>query len=242
MEIKNLKAMNDKNLKALDNISFNIHKGEIYGIAGVDGNGQKELAEVITGLRKATGGNIVINNTDITNHCPEEIIRKKVAHIPEDRQKTGSIINFNLTENSILGITDFMNKFFLNYQKAREFTEKLITSYNIKTSGSSAICSSLSGGNLQKLIAGRELSKDPAVIVAVQPTRGLDHGAMEYLHNLFEEYRDKGMGIILISADLNEIIRLSDTIGVIYNGKLMGEFSREEADIKKIGLLMAGIK
>ena len=245
VELENLSVKDDRGFEAVHNISFSIKKGEIFGIAGVDGNGQKELAEIITGLRKAEDGKVLINKKDVTDYSPEDLIKEKVSHIPEDRNKTGSISSFTLSENALLGYFDsppFSSGLWLNYKKAEEFTKDLIEKYHIKTTGPKASVSSLSGGNLQKLIIGRELSRSPLFIVAVHPTRGLDLGSIEYVHKTLLEEREKGTAILLISTELTEIMQLSDTIGVIYKGSLKGCFSAKEAEVEKIGLLMAGGK
>ena len=241
IEVKNLYALDDRNLNILKDINLKIREGEIFGIAGVDGNGQKELAEVITGMRKATGGKIIINNLNVTNLNPGEISMKRVAHIPEDRKNTGAIMNFTIGENAILGHPDFFKDFFLNYTKVKEFSDSLIKNYAIKTAGSNSPAWSLSGGNLQKLIIGRELSEKPLFIVAVHPTRGLDLGAIEYIHKMLIKECEKGVAILLISTDLNEILMLSDTVGVIYKGQIIDQFPAKETSVERIGLLMAGV-
>ena len=240
LTVEELFALDDRKLSVLNGISFSIRKGEIYGIAGVTGNGQKELAEVITGMRKARSGKVIYKEKDITGLSPGEVIRNGVSHIPEDRQATGAIMNFTLTENSILVSSTFTDGFFLDYKKAEAFTDTLIKDYDIKTTGSSAQALSLSGGNLQKLIIGRALSRNPHLIVAVHPSRGLDLGAIEYVHKILLEQREKGAAILLISTDLNEILQLSDTVGVIYQGKITREFLGKEANLEEIGFLMAG--
>jgi len=245
VEIENLSAFDDRGLKALKEISFSIRRGEIYGIAGVDGNGQRELAEVICGLRKASGGKVTLNNSIITGLSPEKLIKEKISHIPEDRKTTGAIMNFTLFENALLGYFSsppFSSGIWLNYGKAGEFAGELIENYNIKTTGRGAKASSLSGGNLQKLIIARELHREPAFIVAVHPTRGLDLGAIEYVHKTLLAERDRGTAILLISTDLNEILQLSDTVGVIYKGEIAGEFPADRTEVEEIGLLMAGGK
>lgn len=241
LKVENLSALDERKLKALDGINFSIRKGEIYGIAGVSGNGQRELAEVIMGMRKAAGGKVLINGRDVTGFSPERIIREGVSHIPEDRRATGAIINFTLAENLLLVSSPFTDGFWLDYKEAATFTEDLIKKYDIRTTGPSARAGSLSGGNLQKLIIARELSRNPDFIVAVHPTRGLDLGAIEYVHKMLLKERERGAAILLISTDLNEILTLSDRTGVIYKGKITGEFFGDRDDLEKIGLLMAGI-
>jgi len=239
--VENISAIDDRRLPAIENISFLIRQGEILGIAGVDGNGQKELSEVLTGMRKIKRGKIFINNLNITGFSPGQINALHVSHIPEDRRLTGTVVNFNLEDNAILGCPSFYKNVLLDRVRVNKFTEDLIKGYDIKAGNTNVFADSLSGGNLQKLIIARELSKNPVFIVAVHPTRGLDPGAIEYVHNVLLDARRRGTAILLISTDLNEIFSLSDTIGVMYKGKIVGQFSQGEATVENIGLLMAGV-
>ncbi|MEQ8171482.1 MAG: ABC transporter ATP-binding protein [Candidatus Eremiobacterota bacterium] len=241
VRVEHISATDDRKLPALEQVNFFIKEGEIFGMAGVDGNGQKELSEVLTGMRKVKKGKIFINNIEIRGFSPEQINALHVSHIPEDRSLTGTVANFNLEENAILGCPSFYNNMLLDWKKVNKFTENLIEKYDIKAGNTKVFADSLSGGNLQKLIIARELSKNPVFIVAVHPTRGLDPGAIEYVHKVLMEERSKGTAILLISTDLNEIFSLSDTIGVMYKGKIVGQMSQSEACVEKVGLLMAGV-
>jgi simple sugar transport system ATP-binding protein len=245
LEIEELKALNDKGLLALKGISLKVHKGEILGIAGVAGNGQTELAQVITGLRKAISGKVIINGKDVTNKPPKEIIKQKTAYIPEDRMRLGLIRDFSVAENLILKIHDtppIANRFFLNFSEIGAFSEKLIKEFNVITPSKDVAAAKLSGGNLQRLLLARELSLNPELIIAEQPTRGLDVGATEYIRKKLLEERDKGAAVLLISYELDEILSLSDRIAVMYEGEIMGIVKPEEVTIEEIGMMMAGSK
>jgi simple sugar transport system ATP-binding protein len=245
LEVEGLKALNDKGLLALKGISFKVHKGEIFGIAGVAGNGQTELAQVITGLRKAISGRVIINGKDVTNKPPKEIIKQKTAYIPEDRMRLGLIRDFSVAENLILKIHDtppIANGFFLNFSEIGAFSERLIKEFNIVTPSKDVAAAKLSGGNLQKLLLARELSLNPELIIAEQPTRGLDVGATEYIRKKLLEERDRGAAVLLISYELDEVLSLSDRIAVMYEGEIMGIVKPEEVTIEEIGMMMAGSK
>lgn len=243
LKIEKLEGYNDRGIKTLRGIEFTIHSGEIFGIAGVSGNGQEELAEIITGLRKATGGKIYLNDEEITNSSPYSILMKRVSYIPADRLKVGFVPNLSLIENSILksynkepiskGLT-------LNYTRAKEYANKLIEQFNIMAPRPFMPVKLLSGGNMQKLLLAREIFEEPSLLIAVHPTRGLDVGATEFVRKKLLEARDDGVAILLISEDLEELIMVSDRIGVIYEGKIVGIVKPEEADIKEIGLMMGG--
>lgn len=245
-EIKNLCIKNDtaKDLYSVNNLSLSIRRGEILGLCGVEGNGQKELAESIMGLRKVESGEILINGKEIQNLSPKEIIENKVAIIHEDRHKRGLILDFSVAENAVLEKykkTPFSLNGILKYSAINKFTKELISEYSI----SPEKCHrrkirKLSGGNQQKLIIGREIYNDPDLLIAMQPTRGLDVGAIEYVHKTLIKERDKGRAILLISLELDEILALSSRIAVIYNGEILGTFNRNEATEENIGYLMAG--
>jgi len=253
ISVKDLEALNDKGLPALKKVSFEVHEREIVGVAGVSGNGQRELAEVITGLRKATSGKVTILGKDVTNKPPKEITDQGVGHIPEDRMGTGLIMNFSVAENLILGSQSkdpFVNKWFLPINKKwfldkdeiNKHADQLIAEYNIKTPSRDVPARTLSGGNLQKLILARELSRKPKLLIANQPTRGLDVGATEFIQTKIEEQKEKETAVLLISEDLDEILSLSDRIVVVYEGNIAGIVPAEKAKIKDIGLMMAGVK
>jgi len=243
LEVENLQAQNDKKLPALKGVSFTIRQGEILGIAGVAGNGQRELAEVITGLRPTTGGCIRINKTNVTNCAPCFIIEKGVGHVPEDRIGMGLVSNLAVSDNIIMKEyrqPKLSNGPFLNRPSIRHFVDRLIKLFDIATPSQETPVKLLSGGNLQRTILAREISALPALLVAMHPTRGLDVGATESVHKMLLEQRSKGAAILLISEDLDEILTLSDRIAVLYEGEIMGTLPAEKADIEKLGLMMAG--
>ena len=253
LEVKNLWALSDKGQPALKNVSFSIHEGEILGVAGVAGNGQRELAEVLTGMRRATEGKVYVFGKDMTNRSPEEIIEQGVGHIPEDRLGMGLIMGFSIAENLILEIRSkppfsyqwflpFDKEYFLDEHEIRKHAEMLIQEYDIVTPSAGVPARNLSGGNLQRLILAKVLSRNPKLLVAAQPTSGLDVGATEFICNKLMEQKGKGVAILLISEDLNRIISLSDRIAVMYDGKIVGIIPAAKAKIREIGLMMAGVK
>ena len=253
LKVKNLGALSDKGLPALKNVSLSIREGEILGIAGVAGNGQRELAEVLTGLRRATSGEVHVMRKDMTNSSPKKIIDQGVGHIPEDRMGMGLIMDFSIANNAILEthskspfahrwFMPFDRKWFLNKKEIGRHAEKLIQEYDIVTPSKDVPAKNLSGGNLQRLILAREMSRNPKLLIANQPTRGLDVGATEFIRSKLMEQRGKGMAILLISEDLDEIMSMSDRIAVMYEGKIAGMVPAAKAKIKEIGLMMAGAK
>ena len=243
LKVENVEAFNDRGIKVLNEIGFTVHRGEIFGLAGIAGNGQKELAQVITGLRKSTGGTVYLNGKDITNKHPLHITNSGANYIPPDRLKVGLIPNLSSIENAILRIyrrEPIGRRSFVDYKKAREFTENLIERYNIMVPRIEAPVKLLSGGNMQKLLLAREITENPSLLIAVHPTRGLDVGATEFIRKKLLEVRDMGMAVLLISEDLDEILMISDRIGVIYGGRITGIVNAKDADVHKIGLLMTG--
>jgi len=243
LEVKNLHGFNDKGVKAIDDLSFDLHESEILGLAGVAGNGQRELAEILSGLRPSTGGKVIMNGKDMTNASPRRISDQQVAHIPEDRIKQGIVGELNLNDNVILKSyrrPPFSRGFLLNYGVVRKHANRIIKDFNVKAPGPETPANLLSGGNIQKLILGREVSTSPKIILASHPTYGLDVGAAEQIRNLLLEQRRKGVAVLLISENLTEITSISDRIAVIYEGKLMGILDRDQADRDKLGMMMAG--
>jgi ABC-type uncharacterized transport system ATPase subunit len=242
LRVQDLQAQGDKELLALKGVSFELHEGECVGVAGVSGNGQRELAEVVSGLRRATAGQVFIGNKERTNRSPAEIIAAGLAYIPEERHRVGSIGDFSVAENAILEThgSQFTRRFVLDREAINEYVDELIKNYDVKTPSRDTPASNLSGGNLQKLILGRELSRKPKLLIAAQPTRGLDVGATEYIRQELLTARDHGMAILLISEDLDEILSLSDRILVMYEGQAVGIMSAEKADIETLGLMMGG--
>lgn len=244
LSVKQLRALDDKGLEGLRGISFDLHAGEILGIAGVDGNGQRELAEVLTGTRKAFKGSIYVNDKDLFNKTPADFIRMRVACVPQDRKRSGSIGDFSIGENAILKSQNqapFARFGFFQWGPVYLYADTLIQKYDVRAPNSKVKAKALSGGNLQKLIFARETSRPHDILIAMQPTRGLDVSAMEFVYRYLLEERSKGTAILLISTELDEILSLSDRIAVIYEGRLVGEVSAETASIEKIGLWMAGV-
>ncbi len=245
LEIENLSALSDKNLPALENLSLVVRQREVLGIAGISGNGQTELSEILFGMRDLTEGSIKINGQTLKTGSPAAAIQLKMGRIPEDRIDTGLLMDLSVEENMILEnhrSAGFQRYGLIKSAKIHQYCDDLISAYGITTAGRDAVTKSLSGGNLQKVMLARELAGGPAVVVASQPTRGLDVGAMEYIHQRILQERAKGAGILLISEDLDEIFTLSDRIVVMYEGKIMGEAIADEASREQIGLWMSGVE
>jgi simple sugar transport system ATP-binding protein len=236
-------ALDNKGLPALNKLSLTVRAGEIIGVAGVAGNGQRELAEVICGMRPTTGGVIEIGNADVADSPPIVVIEAGVAYVPEDRGAVGSAPNLSVAENMALKAyrkPPMGNGLFVNRRLMQERAVDLIKRYDISTPGPQTPVRKLSGGNLQKVILAREISSNPQVIIAAYPTRGLDIGATENVRNILVDERNQGTAILLISEDLDEVFALSDRIAVLYEGEIVGVAPREEADRETIGLMMAG--
>lgn len=245
LKVEDLWALSDKGLDALRGVSFDVREGEILGIAGVAGNGQRELVEVIMGLRKATRGKVFINGRDMTNHSPKEIIEQKVTYIPEDRVTEGLILDFTVADNLILknfSSHPFSNRGLLNDKEIKRYADELISEFDVRTPSGYTPAKNLSGGNLQKLVLARELSQAPHLLIAAQPTKGLDVGASEYIRKKLIEQRGKGTAILLVSEDLDELLALSDRIAVMYEGEVTGLIERKKVSIEDIGLMMTGAK
>jgi len=241
-EVEDLTAVDDRELPAVNGVSVTVRAGEIVGIAGVDGNGQTELIESITGLRKPTGGTIRLAGVDITQASVRDRIDAGMGHIPEDRLRHGLILEFSLAEN--FGLHEYrkepISKFgWLRPKRMLEIGRRLISEFDVRGAGPTAPASALSGGNQQKLVVGREISRDPRLLIAAQPTRGLDVGAIEFLHKRIVDERDEGRAVLLISLELEEILSLSDRILVIYEGTIVGEYGTD-VDAETLGLAMIG--
>ncbi len=241
--VEGLSAQNDKGLPALQGISFEVRAGEVLGLAGVAGNGQRELAEVMTGLRPATGGRVLLNGQNVANKTPRRSLDLGLSHVPEDRVHVGLIPNMSVSENLIL--KDYRRPplsraGFLMKKAIADFAGRLIKDFQIDTPGPESQMKGLSGGNLQKALLAREISGAPKAMIAMQPTRGLDVGAIEAVHLLLLELRKSGAAILLVSEELDEITSLSDRIAVIYEGRIMGTLPSRDSDVEKIGLMMAG--
>jgi len=245
LRVENVEAYNEKGIKALKGINLDVRSGEILGIAGVSGNGQQILSDAIAGLKHISGGKIYLEGKDITGLSPRAIARQGLNYIPPDRLKVGLIPNLSAVENAILRrytCDPVSKKCFIDYSKARSFTESLIEEYDIMVPRRDAPVKLLSGGNMQKLLFAREATEEPKVLIAVHPTRGLDIGATEFIRKELVKLRNNGVAILLISEDLDEIFMLSDRIGVIFEGEILEIMDAKDADLEKVGLLMAGLK
>lgn len=243
LKVDNLVVKDNRRLNAVNGLSLELHRGEILGIAGVDGNGQSEFIEGVTGLRPIESGTVILNGKDITNLTPKEIIESGMNTIPEDRQKRGLVLDFTVAENMILENyhkEPFSTKGRLNHKAISDFSKELIEKFDVRPRDDMHIAGELSGGNQQKVILAREISNDPDVLIAAQPTRGLDVGAIEYVHKYLVEQRDHGKAVLLISFELDEIMNVSDRIAVIFNGKIVDIIDAKEADERTLGYLMAG--
>ena len=244
LAMRSLHAQSDRETPALRGVDLEVTSGEILGLAGVSGNGQRELAEVITGLRPATQGQVFLEGKDVTGQSPGALTDQMLAYIPEERMKDGMIQEFSVAENMILRDHDkepFSRAGLLVLRAIAQFADKLIKRFQVKTPSRDTPAKSLSGGNIQKVVLARELSRQPRVLVAAQPTRGLDIGATEYVHARLLEQRGEGTAILLISEDLDEILALSDRIAVIYEGRIMGVVASEDTTPEQLGLMMAGV-
>ncbi|WP_106769294.1 ABC transporter ATP-binding protein [Paenibacillus faecalis] len=244
LEIQSLTVKNNKKVDALKNFTLDLHAGEILGIAGVDGNGQSELVEAITGLRQAESGTVNLNGKALNGLSVRERNESGIGHIPEDRQKRGLVLDYTVEENLILEVYNrppFSKKGLLQPEAIRKHADHIIESFDVRAgSGPRSIVRSMSGGNQQKAIIGREVERDPDLLIAVQPTRGLDVGSIEYIHKRLIEQRDKGKAVLLVSLELEEVLNLSDRIAVINNGELVGVVNTSETNERELGLMMAG--
>ena len=232
--------------KVVNDISFNVRKGEIVTIAGIDGNGQQETIYGITGIKKAQSGTITLNGKDISTFSIRNKIKAGISHIPEDRHKYGLVLDYSIYENSVLDRyyeKEFSKCLFLNDKSIKKYANGLIEKYDIRSSGDgNTTVRSMSGGNQQKIIVGREIERNPNLLIAVQPTRGLDIGAIEVIHNLLLDQREKDKAILLVTYELDQVLTLSDRILVMYEGEIVGEFLPNEVTKEKLGLYMSGAK
>jgi general nucleoside transport system ATP-binding protein len=246
LTVRDLNALNNKNLPALRDISFAVRQGEILGIAGVEGNGQSELVEVLTGLRRAQSGRVELNGHVITNCTPRMIREKGTCHIPEDRHRRGLVLDFSVAQNMVLGIhyrAPYVRNVLLdviNLAPIRDKAKRLLQEFDIRPSDQENPAGNLSGGNQQKVIVAREFDQNPKLLIAAQPTRGIDVGSIEFIHQRLLQARDNGKAVLLISADLEEILSLSDRIAVMYEGRIAGILDPAEATEARLGLMMTG--
>ncbi len=242
-EIKDLVIHNDEDRNLVNNVSLTVHAGEILGIAGVQGNGQTELVQAITGLRHIDSGSIVLNGEVMPAENPRALVEHGMAHIPEDRQRDGLVLPYPLTDNLVLCSYykhPYVKGLTRNDEAIEAHADKLIADYDIRTPSPFLPASDLSGGNQQKVIVARELSRNVKILIANQPTRGLDVGSIEYIHRTLIAMRDRGVGILLISVELDEIMSLSDRIAVMYEGEIVDILDAKAATREELGLLMAG--
>jgi ABC-type uncharacterized transport system ATPase subunit len=243
LTVENLEVLDDRGLEAVRGVSFEVREGEILGVAGVQGNGQTQLAEALTGLRATQSGQVTLAGKDVTGKPPRPIIETGLAHIPEDRQRHGLVLGYSVADNMVLCnyyLPPFAKGLVLQQEAVDANARKLIEEYDVRTPSPYVPTSKLSGGNQQKVIVARELSRDVKLLIASQPTRGLDVGSIEYIHKEIVAMRDRGVGVLLISAELDEITALADRIAVMYRGHIVAMVDAKEATREKLGLWMAG--
>ena len=244
LKVEGLQVMDERRHMAVDDVSFNVRAGEILGIAGVQGNGQTEMVEALTGLRRVEAGHVSILGYDTTHATPRRIVEVGVAHVPEDRHKHGLVLSFPVRDNLVLCSyyhAPFAKGVEINFPVIKKQAEELVETFDVRTPGIMTSAGSLSGGNQQKVIVARELSRPFKLLVVDQPTRGLDVGSIEFIHHRIVEARDQGAAVLLISAELDEIMSLSDRIAVMYKGRILETLDAKAATREQLGLLMAGM-
>ncbi|GAA0057717.1 putative sugar ABC transporter (ATP-binding protein) [Streptococcus canis] len=243
LSIKNLEVDENRGVPAVKGLSLDVRAGEIVGIAGIDGNGQSELIQAITGLRKAKSGSIMVKNQEVTHLTSRKITELSVGHVPEDRHRDGLVLDLSLAENTALQTyykEPLSKNGILNYTKINEYARNLMSEFDVRGANELVPARGFSGGNQQKAIIAREVDRDPDLLIVSQPTRGLDVGAIEYIHKRLIEERDKGKAVLVVSFELDEILNLSDRIAVIHDGKIQGIVLPEETNKQELGILMAG--
>ncbi len=244
LHVQHLRAMDDRGTVAVDDVSLTVHAGEIFGIAGVQGNGQTELVEVLTGLRPAWSGRVAVSEVEVTHATPRHIAMQGVAHIPEDRHQHGMVDGYSIADNLVLNVyhqKPFAQGIMRRARAIAEHAEHAMRTFDIRAPSRSTPAGSLSGGNQQKMVVARELGRPLRLLIAAQPTRGLDVGASAFLHQQILQKRDEGCAVLLVSAELDEIIALSDRIAVMYGGKLLETAAAREVTRESLGRLMAGL-
>ena len=245
LEVENLRVMDDRGLVAVEGASFQVREGEVLGIAGVQGNGQTELVEALTGLREIEGGSVTILGQDTTGATPRAITEIGVAHVPEDRQRDGLVLTFPVADNLVLNtyyVPPFAKGINLQNDEIERAAKERVELFDVRTPSIFVPASNLSGGNQQKVIVAREFSRPIKLLIASQPTRGLDVGSIEYIHGRIIQKRDEGCGILLISPELDEIMNLSDRIAVMFKGQIVAILRAEDVTRERLGLLMAGVR
>ena len=242
--MEDLQVRDIRGLEAVRGVSFSVHAGEVLGIAGVQGNGQTELAEALTGLRHIESGHFTLSGKDLTNKAPRLVTEAGLANIPEDRQRHGLVLNYSITDNMVLCDyyrPPFSKRGVIQQKALDENAKELIKEYDVRTPSPFVAAGKLSGGNQQKVIVARELSRPVKLVIASQPTRGLDVGSIEYIHKEIIVMRDRGVAVLLISAELDEILSLSDRIAVMYRGEIVDTVDAKDATREQLGLRMAGV-
>jgi general nucleoside transport system ATP-binding protein len=243
LSVQDLVVRDERQHLAVDHVSFDVRAGEIVGVAGVQGNGQTELVEALTGLSDPLAGKVELGGMDITLASPREMHKASVAHVPEDRQRSGLVLDFDVAENLVLDsyyAEPYSRGIRMDWEYAHRHADQLIEQYDIRTPSSHVLASALSGGNQQKLIVAREFSRDTKLIIGSQPTRGIDVGSIEYIHRRIVEERDNGAAVLIVSSELDEIMALSDRILVMYRGTIVAEVDPAEVTAAEVGLHMAG--
>lgn len=243
LKVENLHVKDTRKVQVVKGLNLEVRENEIVGLAGVDGNGQTELIEAIAGLRKTESGSIMMNHEHTTNLSPRKITERGLAHVPQDRHKLGLVLDFSISENIALQTyyqKPFSNSKLLKHDKINAYANRIVDEYDVRTPNIQTKARSLSGGNQQKVIIGREVDRSPDLLIAAQPTRGLDVGAIEFIHGKLVEERDKGRAVLLLSFELDEIMNLSDRILVVFDGQIIAEVKPEETNEQELGLLMAG--
>jgi ABC-type uncharacterized transport system ATPase subunit len=242
LRVREVTVLDDRNVKAVDGVTFDVRAGEIVGVAGVQGNGQTELIEGITGLRPILSGSVMVGETDVTGASTREMHRLGVSHIPEDRQESGLVLDFSVAENMVLDSyydRPFSRGILMDWSVIQDTARRLVEQYDVRTPGIEVPVSTLSGGNQQKVIVAREFDRDVELVIAAQPTRGIDVGSIEYIHSQIVARRDAGAAVLVVSSELDEVLALADRILVLYHGRIVGEFA-PDADVTDIGLAMLG--
>lgn len=244
LTVKDLKVLDDRGSVAVDHVELHVRSGEVLGVAGVQGNGQTELVEAITGLRAILGGQVRVGSHDVSGAAPRKVLDAGVAHVPEDRQRHGLVLSYPIADNLVLstyGKEPFSHGIVIDADAIEKNAEQLVKEFDVRTSSAQAAASTLSGGNQQKVIVAREFSRPISLLIASQPTRGVDVGSIEFIHQEIIRQRDAGVAVLLVSAELDEILALADRIAVMFKGKIIATVPREEATREGLGLIMAGV-